>query len=747
MRLALSWFFNSLKYPSLIIAFPLLLTCLNQNLFFTPPSYIDPWVYTGYFFSLPSHLQEFAGTYYGTRLPWILPGYWLHQLFSPVLANFILHACFYIVFLLTLHYLLRRYVEEKIVLITVFIIGLQPGILGAFGTDYIDGAGITYILLTIYFLEKAAISNKQTEYWLFGSGVASACLVHTNLFLMLLAPIFFLHFLLRVWHKLRWVYLIRCSIMVFLGGVALTLFLAIANKLAGGEYFFFKPSISFARSFSGQPSPYMPATWDWILRAYWLILPVLAMLNGAIFCFKKYFRFNRLPLDFGTVVQIDLFCVFALFAYQQFISHQAILSTHYYVSYLLPFTVTALFFQIFYGENSKQEKIRPYLLLLPIFILPYAISPLFLWEHLLHSAPYSRFFEIILPAKLLQIDYFRTFFAALLAIGIIVALTFFRFTPKRSIIVFACLGLLFSSVHRDSHPGIFCKKQEGGRQVEYLRLTADAHRFLQKVRGEKELRFWYDHREPLCPLIFRSISSTYLWGYRLLNENFPELPAEQAALLHSNKNLVVLQPSIQSNEKVEQVLLKLGFVASISDTKTFGDGDLQFRVDIYDLKNASENKMAEKFLSGNVFDVFDSKEKVLENYFERNVYAGKAEKAVRREEDGIVFVPTSRQDHLATPFYPILAKEGGDWIKVSLDFGEANLDRGLTLVVVQDQSYNSLAENASPFNGSQVDFYVPLRPDTKKVRFLLMGKKGESCYLPKKFKIEQARGFLNDATR
>jgi len=66
------------------------------------------------------------------------------------------------------------------------------------------------------------------------------------------------------------------------------------------------------------------------------------------------------------------------------------------------------------------------------------------------------------------------------------------------------------------------------------------------------------------------------------------------------------------------------------------------------------------------------------------------------------------------------------------------------VVIVQDQGYNPLAEESSPFKDRYVDVYVPLKSDTQMVRFLMMGKKGKPCYLPSQFKIEQTQVLNHD---
>src|SRR5436189_4253135 len=62
---------------------------------FNPGTAIDPWLYTALFVNFDFIYKTFGYTYYATRLPWIIPGYLLNLLFSPVAAYYILHLVFF----------------------------------------------------------------------------------------------------------------------------------------------------------------------------------------------------------------------------------------------------------------------------------------------------------------------------------------------------------------------------------------------------------------------------------------------------------------------------------------------------------------------------------------------------------------------------------------------------------------------------------------------------------------------------
>lgn len=108
----------------ILMGWPLLLLAMNNSWVFTRPgAWIDPFVYTGFFHNLTQHLQVFSGTYYGTRLPWILPGYLLNRLLPPLIANYVLHIGVYYVGILSLNFILKNTLNQRTALVTSLLMG------------------------------------------------------------------------------------------------------------------------------------------------------------------------------------------------------------------------------------------------------------------------------------------------------------------------------------------------------------------------------------------------------------------------------------------------------------------------------------------------------------------------------------------------------------------------------------------------------------------------------------------------
>src|SRR6516162_9060959 len=90
----------------ILISIPVILSAINSNWLYTKVGPLDPWYNVAYFlhYDDPSFLNDI---YKIARLSWIIPGFVAYQVFSPVVANYVLHmGCLVIsvVFLfLTLH--------------------------------------------------------------------------------------------------------------------------------------------------------------------------------------------------------------------------------------------------------------------------------------------------------------------------------------------------------------------------------------------------------------------------------------------------------------------------------------------------------------------------------------------------------------------------------------------------------------------------------------------------------------------
>jgi hypothetical protein len=229
---------------AVIFATPWLLLAINPNLFITPYTnkWIDPWLYTGFFLSLPEHVTRWGDTYYATRLSWVLPGFALHRVFSPVVANYILHIGFFYVLLFSTYFLVASGINRTTAFVVTLLVAWNPEVLGAIGWDYVDGAVITYFAVSLLCLEKASADGNRRWLWGVAAGAGLACMATANLVATTLWPICGLFLLLRLGVP-RWRSDFAMLGVAAIGATAMFAVFGLVNQQLGGRFLFLRPSV------------------------------------------------------------------------------------------------------------------------------------------------------------------------------------------------------------------------------------------------------------------------------------------------------------------------------------------------------------------------------------------------------------------------------------------------------------------------------------------------------------------------
>jgi hypothetical protein len=170
-----------------ILLLPIAILMLDNRWMYTSVGYIDAWLYQPYFRHFPDLLRAFPDAYFGTRLPWIIPGFVLHQLFPPVTAHFILHLGVYYLALGAFYKLLKLLFDNRAALLTSIAMGCYAYFLNFTGWDDVYGIIIGYLILAMLLLALAARS-RSWQFFLFAAGAAFAGAVFANIFSLLFLP-------------------------------------------------------------------------------------------------------------------------------------------------------------------------------------------------------------------------------------------------------------------------------------------------------------------------------------------------------------------------------------------------------------------------------------------------------------------------------------------------------------------------------------------------------------------------------
>lgn len=525
-----------------LLGLPLLLICLNESWIFAPLLQfgIDPWCYFGYFLDLKQHLINFPGAYYGTRLPWILPGYLAYRFFSPLVATYLLHLTFYYAANFSLYTIIKRLFNQRTALLAAVLMGCHCFFLKAVGSKYIDGAGLTYFLLTLCMLTPPE-QDKHPRLRLSLAGIFYSCLIFTQLFLIVYTPliVFYRLFIHRTLNlpplKFRWGYFA-------LGFGGLTLFLCLLNDALNGNFFFYMTIVNWTTDFVSRANPWWMPLSLWWKNATWLVSSVITLCASLLTLI--YYRTLKLLPQGRTVLFFQVYFILfvLLHAVLEFIFHQPVLRYFYYASYLIPVMFLALGSLLSLVVETKYF----YKILAGIIVTFYTAHTL--------VNDYQNVQLISLPL----------WGIVLVGIGGVVAVVISRYKAMGLGLVVTALLMIHivdANTKQASHIGA------SHIHKQFFLTVIKGEKTVQKVNRKGDLLFWYDSRSPLA-YIFRSIASTYLWQYRLLNEEFPQVNDKiNIQSLTSRKMICILSENPNVIEAANQNLAPFGLKGELVKKK------------------------------------------------------------------------------------------------------------------------------------------------------------------------------------
>lgn len=487
-------------YVAAVLLLPALVLWRRANALYAPPWYADAWFYLGYFRNLVEFKRHFLGFYYGSRLSWILPGYLIHSVLSPVWANSVLHLIVQSTCTLSLFWTLRLIVGNRAAFLGTLMFSVNPWLWAATGWDYVDGAGIAYCLLAMALLTQFA--KRPIKAGFVAAGSAIAAMAYTHLFLATLAPLVILYYFGLVWihHPADF----RRSAVTFCGWAALgfgivTVILCAVNYRLDGNFWFYAPSImraeSMAKDFQFERGIFVNhelAPWLW---------PGIA---GCIAAFALLLSSLRAKARFLKQPEL-LFCGQLLLAaaYMGFLQSRGstVLGHHPYASYLLPFAFLVM--GVSFWPASESMNRSTYMLICGVVFVAMAA----LWAsksgHPIPLPPSVLWTTLLVAAGTLGVGYRlrrRTAGTLLAACGFI-AFTAFTLSSTPQTSYFAGLSL-------------------HGNREQYQRIMRARNR-IEAVRQGGFPLFWFNRRDHDFHEYF-ALNATYLAEFSRISEDFPE---------------------------------------------------------------------------------------------------------------------------------------------------------------------------------------------------------------------------------
>ncbi len=483
---------SRLIYYAFILLLPVAVLWHRDDALFSPLWYADSWFYLGYFHNLVNFKRDlYPGFYYGSRLSWILPGYLVHWLFRPLVANALLHLAAHTIAALSLFRILRSSTSARAAFLTAVFYSINPWVWTASGWDYPAAGAIAYLLLGMACLASAA--ERPISRWrLMLAGACLAGTIFVQLFMVIFVPLVLLYYAGIVWarkYPLRTT-LIQAALDMGIGFLAVTLPLcAINGFLIDGNFWFWSPSFRTAGRVM-QNYVWTESIWARGRLTPWLWFFFLAAALGLMFILRWRDAVRRRDVS-GLLLSVIFLLLFAFMGIMQALGFTW-LGHSYYACYLFPFAF------LVYGHSFYQASAK----LRPVVYVMVCAGSLLLAAALWYD-PYRH----PLPGETVWLV------AAYATLGASIAL---RKQPA-SVFV-AVVG--FAILTYGTYDGRDQSDRLHARRDQYLRVM-NARQRIEQRRDGAPILFWYDREEPAF-LEYFALNSTYMAEMARISDHFPE---------------------------------------------------------------------------------------------------------------------------------------------------------------------------------------------------------------------------------
>jgi hypothetical protein len=312
-----------------------------------PPLYnpfgtIDPWLYTALWTNFDQIYHSFSGTYYVSRVPWIVPGYVLNGVFDARPAALVLHTVYFLGGGVLFYVLCRRWLG---------VVGAACGYVGLIGCqmyfnahrwDYHEGGVLTYLIGAYAFSLPRTHSPLLRAASLALGGFFAAAMVTTRILdVAYLAGLPLLYFAVagELPRVTRVKQAARDLAAFALGAAALLVAGGLFAKSHGDEFLFFMPQVRVVRSGSGGYNQ-LPVD-QWLPSSPYFWVPLFAIVFAAVVLILGP-KLDRVARRVLLAAGAWLALTYGAFVAWQFLGDGWVFNVGYYFSSFLVPTVFCL---------------------------------------------------------------------------------------------------------------------------------------------------------------------------------------------------------------------------------------------------------------------------------------------------------------------------------------------------------------------------------------------------------------------
>ena len=555
-------------YVAAILLMPLLLMAINDSWVGLMPSrtYIDPYIYTGYFLHLSDYLRDFPHAYYTGRLPWLLTGSLVNDVVPPLTATYLLRLLLMWTSALSLFVTIRILFANNLgaAIGAVLLLTCTSFIRGV-GWDYVDGPAISFALLTTALLTIAA----RTPYWrpvLLLAGAAQLAMLVQYVVLSPLIPLHIAWFLVLNWTGKKRPVVLSLT-LIFVGGAVALTGLCLTNWMLGGRFFFFQSQVAITESLV--TAPVNRTRFHWVDNASWNLASYVALGSGVLAVALggrlRDWR-SRVALDSPLLVVVLQFAALLATGLALQIYGYAFFRNPDRATVFLPFAFIALGGVVAAATSSVRPAWRLPLLagVAALLLAPFAV-------------------DVLRPERLCGPG--CNFVGWLGVLTVLSAALLFVAVRFRSGAVLLAAVAFFSIANIDiaDHRTFTFTSGDDLRVRKQLVFDTDAAASSFDPGGN--YRIWYDLKDAHGD-VFRTFASMHLYAYRLLGEDFPgrrdPLARSKQVNLNLGQGIILLSSRPDALAVADQGLASLHIQAESIATTHIARGTHQF--DVYYVK-------------------------------------------------------------------------------------------------------------------------------------------------------------------
>jgi hypothetical protein len=487
--------------------------------YYAGAGFLDPWIATGYFLNFSDLVERYGLLYYVSRLPYILIGVVFYQVFTPVVANFLINVFLMWLACIGLFFATVRLFGRWPATIATVAFATNAYFVATLAWDYPDGPAIAFLLLGLWLaLDPPSFLNNWTRGILIG--ILWCMAGSMNLIAGLcIGPACILVLILSGLRPIAWA---RDILAILIGVTVAIIVFGLISTFVFGTFWFLGPQIAQFLYALSTPT-YLEAMWGsgygWIERAFRLEAVISVTLLGIISAvlFRTRRRLTRPALGVVALLAMSV----ALFAFVEFLLNAVVLRVWYTSTYLVAptFLTMAFILSVLMSDmTSSQRRNISIGLILVLLVVMYRNDAIASW-FLAH--PRLAWAVVLVPACLVPASFFTSGRKAasviLTTLTCLAAVTL----PNLAATADPALAYVFGSS---------ASTFDAAMKVASVLRTGT-------VTG-RSIRFWFDPDEP-ASYSYHSISSLYLWGWRDLTKELSQPENKELATFFTPQTTLV----------------------------------------------------------------------------------------------------------------------------------------------------------------------------------------------------------------